>query len=168
MKKIFVYLFVISLLTACATTPSPAPTQADIPVKPLTQPATNTPVQATLLPLSQWTPPESPYSPSTDDANLLRGNIFIDSVQLTMEGNPPQFSVRVIGSPPTQCHQLRLTYDSLDANNNINISFYSVIDPNRVCAQVLSKFEVYFPLGSFPAGHYSLWINGQKYAEFDA
>jgi len=26
---------------------------------------------------------------------------------------------------------------------------------------------VNFPLGSFPPGHYTLWVNGEKVAEFD-
>ena len=30
------------------------------------------------------------------------------------------------------------------------------------------SFDVEIPLGSFPAGHYSLYINGELLGEFDA
>jgi hypothetical protein len=34
--------------------------------------------------------------------------------------------------------------------------------------QALAPFEVNYSLGSFPAGKYSLWINGEMTAEFEA
>jgi hypothetical protein len=37
-----------------------------------------------------------------------------------------------------------------------------------ICTQVVKPFEENVPLGSFPAGHYMLWVNEEMVTEFDA
>jgi hypothetical protein len=44
---------------------------------------------------------------------------------------------------------------------------YSVSAPDTVCIQMLEPFSVNFPMGSFPSGHYTLWVNGEQVAELD-
>jgi len=147
MKNILIaFLLGTSLLAACSasTTSTPAPTDPPNPVP-------------------------GDYSPKPEDSALTRGPIFLDSTDLlTMESFPLQFSLNLKGSLPTPCHQLRISANAPDSQNEIHIAAYSVVDPNTVCAEVLEPFEANFPLGSFPSGHYILFVNGTQVAEFDA
>jgi hypothetical protein len=145
MKKILITSLLAALLTACS-------------------PAT-----------SASTPSESPdpalgdYTPKPADSTLTRGPVFLDSTDLlTMESFPLQFSLNMKGNLPTPCHQLRISSNGPDAQNQIHLDVYSVVDPNVVCAEVLEPFDVNFPLGSFPTGHYILFVNEAQVAEFDA
>jgi hypothetical protein len=36
------------------------------------------------------------------------------------------------------------------------------------CIQVLEPFQEQIDLGTFPSGHYSVWLNGEWVGEFDA
>ena len=147
MKKILLTLTIlIFTLTACAPSMD-EPVSSDDPV----------------------TPPTSDYAPSADDVGLSRGEVFIDSKDLlTMESFPLQFMLNVKGNLPTPCHQLRVAVSPPDSENKITVDAYSVTDPISICAQVLEPFEVNIPLGSFPTGHYTLWVDGEQIAEFDS
>lgn len=114
-------------------------------------------------------PGNQPYSPQPDDSNMTRGNVFIEqSDLLIMESYPVQIMLVLKGNLPTPCNQLRVATNPPDEENQIHVDVYSVIDPNQMCAQVLEPFEVNVGLGSFPSGHYSVWINGESIGEFDA
>jgi len=107
------------------------------------------------------------FQPRPEDAALQRGRAYINSADLlTMESYPLQFSLRVQGDLPTPCHQLRVDIQPSDAQGVIVLDAYSVIDPERVCAEVLQPFDVNLPLGSFPPGEYEIRLNGEKVAEF--
>ena len=67
-----------------------------------------------------------------------------------------------------RCHELRVVIGEPDAGKMIDIEVYSVTDPDAVCAQVVEPVEVSIPLGSFPAGHYTVRVNGQEAGEFDS
>lgn len=109
------------------------------------------------------------YAPKPEDALLTRSEAYIDSkTLLTMESYPLQFTLSIKGSTPSPCHQLRVLVNTPDFENKILVEVYSVSDPNSVCAQVLSPFEVNVPLGSFAPGYYLLLINGLQAAEFEA
>ncbi|MCB0118663.1 MAG: hypothetical protein KDD72_06510 [Anaerolineales bacterium] len=113
---------------------------------------------------------ENPYAPSPADEALTRGNVYIDSVELlTLESYPLQFMLSIKGNLPTPCNQLRISAGQPDATNNrIDVEVYSVANPDRMCTQVLSPFEANYPLGSFPTGKYSIWVNGEMVAEFQS
>ena len=114
-------------------------------------------------------PQTGDFIPSPADSSLVRGNAFLDSTELlTMESFPLQFMLVLKGSLPTPCHKLRIALSPPDAQNKIVVDIYSVVDPNMLCVQVLEEFEANFPLGSFPSGHYTLWVNGGQVAEFDS
>lgn len=147
MKKILLTsLIAILALTAC--TPS-----LDEPV------SSNDPI----------TPQASDYLPVPEDANLIRKIVYLDAVDLlTMESFPLQFSLVFKGNLPTPCNKLRIVDKQPDPENKIVIDVYSLTDPNTACIQVLEPFEVNFPLGDYPKGHYTVWVNGDQVAEFDA
>jgi hypothetical protein len=153
MKRIPISLIVaIIILSAC----TPAATEPRVD-----EPVTNEPA----------TPPTSePVTTSSPvDSNPLRGNVYLDLVELlTLEGHPLQFTLVLKGRLPTPCNQLRADISSPDVENRINVDVYSTAQADMVCAQVLEPFEENFPLGSFPAGHYTIWVNGELVAEFDS
>jgi hypothetical protein len=130
-------------------------------------PITNTPPTADI---ETATPSPIPsFTPVPTDSNLVRGNVFLDSTELlTLESFPLQFMLALKGSLPTPCNQLRVDISPPDPENKIVVDVYSVVEADAICAQVVEPFEENFPLGSFPAGHYTLWVNGELVAEFDA
>ena len=87
---------------------------------------------------------------------------------LAMESFPVQFSLLLKGNLPTPCHELRAVYYEPDADNKIKLEIYSVAKLDAVCVQMLQPFEQGIYLGSFPSGHYTVWVNGEQVAEFDA
>lgn len=109
------------------------------------------------------------YAPQPGDGALTRGNVYLDSTELlTLESYPLQFTLALKGNLPTPCNQLRVSTSPPDSENKIVVDVYSVLSADTICTQALEPFEENVPLGSFPAGHYALWVNGQQIAEFDA
>lgn len=114
-------------------------------------------------------PQKSIFIPNPADSKLIRGKVYLDSTELlTLESFPLQFMLALKGSLPTPCHQLRVSVSPPDADNKVIVNVYSVSNPDEMCAQVLEPFEVNFPLGSFPAGRYTLWVNGEMVTEFQS
>ena len=109
------------------------------------------------------------YRPQANDNSLKRGNVFIDKSELlVMESDPIQIALVLKGALPTPCNQLRVVASPPDEQNRIQVDVYSVIDPTQICIQVLEPLDTNVGLGSFPAEHYSVWVNGEKIGEFDA
>ena len=112
---------------------------------------------------------QQPYAPQPGDAALTRGEAFIDSTDLlVMESYPVQIMLTLRGSLPTPCNQLRVVASPPNKKNRIMVDVYSVIDTGQICIQVLEPFDVNIGLGSFPTGHYTVWINGEMVGEFDS
>ena len=109
------------------------------------------------------------YEPQPGDEKLNRDSAFPEKYQLlTLESFPPQFVLVVSGNLPDPCHQLRAVVAAPDAENKINIDLYSLTDPEKACAEVITPFEANIALGKFATGHYTVWVNGEQIAEFDA
>ena len=128
-------------------------------------PSPDTPVN-NLTPLP---PSEPPYAPQPGDDALKRGPAFVEVTDiLVLESFPLQFQLSLSGNLPTPCHKLRIVVGEPDASNNIAVDVYSVVDPELICMQVLQEFQASVNLGSFPAGHYTVTVNGEPSGEFDA
>jgi hypothetical protein len=87
---------------------------------------------------------------------------------LVRESYPPQISLSMSGNLPTPCNELRVQAGEPDEKNNIQVEAYSVADPNMMCTQVLKPFQASIDLGTFPSGHYSVYVNGELAGEFDS
>jgi len=110
-----------------------------------------------------------PYAPQPGDSRLTRGSVYLDAVDvLVAESYPVQIFVALRGSLPTPCHQLRAQINPPDTENRIVIDVYSVAEPDAICVQMLQGFEANLALGSFPTGHYTVWVNGDQRGEFDS
>ena len=154
MRRLAISLFLsLFILSACAA-PMPSP---DDPVS--SEDTIHTPAGAQV----------NNYSPSPADGSLTQGEVYLEVKGLaTLESYPLQFMLQLKGELPTPCHQLRIAVNPPDADNKVNVDVYSVVNPAEICIQVLAPFEVAYPLGSYPAGNYSLWVNGEMIAEFQA
>lgn len=110
----------------------------------------------------------NPFFPKPEDKDLNRGNVYLNETSLLIhESFPPQVSLSINGDLPTPCNQLRVAVGAPDPENKIMVDVYSVIDLNRVCTQVLKPFAESIDLGTFPTGHYTVWVNGEMAGEFD-
>lgn len=164
MKRFLIFLLTTTFLYACS---GPQTVQTDNPSYPNEPSYPNSPSypneSATANPMFQ------PYAPQPSDTALTRGVVYLDSEEiLVMESSPVQIMLALKGSLPTPCNQLRVSANSPDEQNRIQVDVYSVIDPTQICAQVLEPFDANIRLGSFPPGHYSVWVNGEKIGEFDS
>ncbi len=151
-------LFVMLVLAACSPLPQTATLPPDSPV---------TSPPADDMPTSE--PAPSPLAPRPGDEQLTRGNVFVQEAGLLIrESYPPQIALTVSGELPTPCHQLRIALSEPDQENKIAVEVYSVVNPDMVCTQVLQPFQEQVELGSFPSGHYYVWVNGELAGEFDS
>jgi hypothetical protein len=149
-------LLMILLVAACTPQPQTTP-EPDTPV-------TNPPGDH----VSTNEPVLNPFAPQPEDKDLTRGTVYLNNVDLLIrESFPPQLSVVMKGDLPTPCNQLRMTVGAPDPENKILVDVYSVIDPDQMCTQVLEPFEEAIDLGTFPIGHYTVWVNGELAGEFD-
>ena len=111
----------------------------------------------------------NPFAPQPGDDKLLRGNVFIDAMDLlSLESFPIQVMLNLEGSLPTPCHQLRVAVSPADRQNQIQVAAYSLADPRGVCTQMLKPFAASVPLGSFSAGTYTVLVNGKKAGDISA
>ena len=151
MKRILIAVTLLNVaLSACTFTGQPA----------MDEPANSETSSA---------PQTGNFIPGPADSNLMRGEVYLDSTELlTLESFPLQFMLSLQGSLPTPCHQLRLAVSPPDAGNRIDVAVYSVSKPDEICIQIIEAFEVNVPLGSFPEGRYTLWVNGEMVAEFQS
>jgi hypothetical protein len=114
-------------------------------------------------------PRENPFSPQPNDTKFSRGNMIINESGIVIhESYPPQISLALSGDLPTPCHQLRAQINAPNREKSIVVDVYGVVDPTRICSEVLKPFEEYIDLGTFPSGHYSVWLNGGPIGEFDS
>ncbi len=165
----YLSLLLIALLAACAPIPTlgvvdrPGAMGGEQPPMYI-EPFTPTPVQRNRAtpPISIPTMMPSPYDPKESDAGLLRGDVFLTATDvLVLESYPPRYVLILRGALPTPCHQLRIRVQPPDAEGNVQIEVYSVVNGNQICIQVLKDFEVQYPL-ELGAGEYTFWVNGKK------
>ena len=147
-NRILLFMLAALIFTACA--PTPASTFTPIP------------------PVNQG---NNPYAPQPGDASMQRGEVRIASSSLNVaESQPPQITLNFSYFPPTPCFQLRAEVNPPDAQNHINISAYAVAEKDKACTlmALATPLKASLALGSFPKGHYEVWLNNSKVGEFDS
>src|SRR5512138_1990737 len=101
MKQMMLLLIVVLALTACA--PTAPPTEDVVETLP--------PDTAVTSPPEETMPAHNPnsFAPMPGDANLTRGNVFMQEASLVIrESYPPQIALALKGELPTPCNQLRV------------------------------------------------------------
>jgi len=123
-------------------------------------------------PSSNETPPSgeapaSPLDPIPGEENMSRGEATVtESDMLQLESYPLQIMLNLKGTLPTPCHHLRAEVKEPDDQNRIMVDVFTVYDPTEICVQMIEEFETSLPLGSFPDGSYTVWVNGEQVGEF--
>jgi hypothetical protein len=143
-KRIPLFVLATLMFSACSPKPTPIP------------------------PLSTGS---NPYAPQPGDGNMLRGDLRIDSASLALaQSQPPQAILNLAYFQPTPCYKLRVEVSQPDAQNRINLSAYAVTEKDKACTlmALATPLHATLNLGSFPKGHYSVWLNGNKVGEFDS
>jgi hypothetical protein len=146
MTRLFLIFLLVALSTAC------------VPVGTSTQ----VPVGAQI---------ENPYQPQPGDGMMVRDTVQIVKTEMAIQkSNPPQFALKISFFTPTPCHQFRITVDQAKTSNRINVEVYSLMKKDQVCTlmRLNTPTETSINLGILPAGHYSVWVNGEKGLEFDS
>jgi hypothetical protein len=174
--SVFLTLAFCFVLTACITGQTPPPatslpnsTTVARPADPTSSTHETQPVNPPLLQATPSTTPISDYMPRPGDAALSRAKVFLDANSIVTQGTDPMiFLLNIKGNLPTPCNQLRVLVNPPDSQYRILLEVYSVADPKRMCVQILKPFEQMIPLGSYPSGHYVIYINGKQIGEFDA
>lgn len=178
-----IYILFISLflLVACAKTPvdplsqstQPPVTPGDIPSTlptieaPISPTLTKTSPEVTIFPTQDYIP-TGEYEPQLSDGKLSRGNANLEYINFRqLESLPVQVALELQGYLPNGCHLLRVAAKTPDAENRIYIEVYSVYSMDMMCPDVIKPFEISLSLGSFPPGHYSIWVNGELKGEFE-
>ncbi|MHB9032307.1 MAG: hypothetical protein ACYC6L_04580 [Anaerolineae bacterium] len=106
------------------------------------------------------------YAPRASDEGLLRDPVKVDFSELvTSKSVPPQFMLHIIGSVPTSCHVLRVLVPQADNGSSIRIEAYALVERDAVPVQVPKSFDETFNLDGFPAGQYTVWLNGVQVGE---
>lgn len=165
MKRTLLLIFIVFILAACS--PAAQPTDAVTETLPPDTAVTSPPEQTE--PANEPTQNPNPFAPGPGDANLIRGEVFVQEADLLIrESFPPQISLILKGELPTPCHQLRVEIGTPDANKQIQVAVYSVTNPDLMCTQVIMPFEESLDLGIFPGGHYSVFVNEELVGEFDS
>jgi hypothetical protein len=119
-------------------------------------------------------PPNSqpdPYAPQPGDSSRTQGEIRVDSASIRLaESYPPQVFLDLAYFQPTPCYKLRLEALPPDAQNRILIHGYAVAEKDKPCTlmALTTPLHASLSLGSYPKGHYVVWLNGSKIGEFDS
>ena len=146
-NRITLFVLLAVLFTACSpsaiTLPAPLPTPA--------------PVQG-----------DNPYAPQGGDDAMLRGDIRIDSASLASQ--PPLEVLNFAYFQPTPCFHLRVEVGAPDSQNRVNVNAYAVTEKDKACTLMAlsTPLKASLSLGSYPKGHYSVYVNGTKAGEFDS
>ena len=113
--------------------------------------------------------PLSGFEPQPGDEKLKRDQVFLDlanSKFIIGETSPFEVQANIVGNLPDPCHSLRIVVTPPDANNQINLEVYSLVDAGKACITVLKPFAAYIPLGSYTEGEYTVMVNGERLGLF--
>ena len=141
--RILSWLFVLMLVSACGP-------------------------KATETPVFQG---NNPYAPQPGDSDLMYGDITIDSMSVFLtKSQPPQAMANFDYFQPTPCYQLRVEVNGPDEQNHINLKGYAVAEKDKPCnlMALATPLQASLNLGSFPKGHYTVFLNDNQIGEFDS
>lgn len=100
---------------------------------------------------------------------VVRDKAFVEDVQLLiMESYPVQIALDVSGKLPTECHELQYDISQPDAENQIFVEIYSMVDPGHACAELMANFSesISLPVSDLLDGVYKVFVNGELVGEF--
>jgi len=184
-------LIILSLLASCGgntSTPLDEPSQSQpgepeeepYPGPDQTKPAQDTTAPAVVEPYPEpdepkpaepgvvGLPTDHEYAPKPGDDQMTRGNVFIEESGIVLlESYPVQVKLQLVGNLPTPCHELRAVVSLSEDGEGVEVELYSLSDPDLMCTQVLEPFSASIPLGNYTEGSFTVWVNGEKFGDFE-
>jgi len=147
--KHIIYLFLLIVLSACLPYPTPQ------------SPAT---IRAPFIIKSA----ENPYAPKSEDIKMRIGGVILTSLDIIEQTNilPNRVKLFILGSLPRTCNELRVEVSDPNAQYQIFISIYSLINPSVKCENVFQQFEAVILLGVYTEGRYTIWVNKKLVGDF--
>jgi len=111
---------------------------------------------------------DNSYAPPTDDTGKQRGEVILTSINLSERFDlaPIQNELRVLGSMPGTCSELRIVINPPNETYQIHVEVYSVVDPILKCENVFQQFDATILLGLYSAGRYTIWVNDAYIGDF--
>jgi hypothetical protein len=113
----------------------------------------------------------NPYAPQAGDTNLVRDGLEIVKMEVVRSaGISSEAMLNLSYFLPTPCHQFRITASAPDRAMRITVDAYSLMGKDQVCAlmRLATPSKASLNLGSFPAGNYTVWVNGKMAGEITA
>lgn len=95
--------------------------------------------------------------PAEDLDGLPHGEIFVDGVELHLDGTTGR--LRLTGNLPTPCHMAMWTVEN--GHERIEVEIWTVFEPEVVCSQVLQPFDVEVSLGEID-GAERVFLDGEE------
>lgn len=137
------------LLSACFSTPAPAPTVT---------------IAAPFIVASA----DNPYAPRAEDINKQIGGVILTSQNLAeqIESDPARVKLNISGSLPRACNELRMEVADPNEQYQIHVDVYSLVDPDVKCQNVFQQFEAAILLGVYSVGRYTVWVNNELVGDF--
>lgn len=141
MKRV-VFILPILIFTSCIALPAPQPTAA-----------TAFPVRIVVE--------ENPYRPQSKDVSLKLAGALVTNTGLIerFDLDPFRVELKVSGSLPSVCNDLRIDVAPPNENYQIFVEVYSLINPDIECDNVFQQFEASLLLGVYSNGRYTVWVN---------
>ncbi len=98
------------------------------------------------------------------------GGVTLTSISLSerFDLTPSRVVVRLLGSMPSVCNELRVEVNLPDAQGRIFMDVYSLINKDMDCDNVFQQFEATILLGTYSSGRYTIWINEGLIGDFVA
>lgn len=148
MKRIL-FLLLVFILSACAAQPTQEPT----------------PTISAPFVLKQE---ENPYAPRPEDLGMKQDGVIITSLSLSerYDLTPIRPELHVLGSMPSVCSELRIKVNPPNAEYQVNIEAYSVVDPEQNCENVFQQVDTTILLGAYSPGQYQVLVNDSYVGDF--
>ena len=104
---------------------------------------------------------ENPYRPQSGDVSLSLAGAIINSTGLVerFDLDPFRVELKISGSVPSVCNELRINVAPPNANFQILIEVYSLVNKDVSCDNVFQQFEANLLLGVYSNGRYTVWVN---------
>lgn len=88
---------------------------------------------------------------------------IIDLAEIVLlEESPSGYGLRITGTIPTPCHELKVDVEDPDDDDQIQVEVYSLSKPGEVCIQIIEEFDKIVPLEIFNPDRNQLWVIGEQ------
>lgn len=97
------------------------------------------------------------------DRRLTIDPVNLDGSQIVeMRDSPSGYGLRLMGTMPTACHQLKIEIDEPNLKGEIHASVYAIAEPGQICIQIIAEFDETVPLKTYDPQVHSLYVNGES------